>query len=479
MAYKHGIYTSEIPTALVPMTQISAGLPVVFGTAPLHLASESAGANVPKLCYKYSEAVEYFGYSEDWEKYTLCESMKAFFSLYTIAPVVFINVLDPAKHKTAIAGEALTFANNVASISGAVMIESLVVTKTGDRDAVLGVDYTAEYDDDEVLIISALEGGILHGMTTGVEAAYNKLDPSAVTANDIVGGVDITTGKNEGFECLNEIYPRFGLIPGIIIAPGWSHSSAVAAVMKSKADTINGRFKATAFADIPVSEVKKYSDVYAWKNAKNFVDPQLAVCWPMVALADKQYHLSTHLAGVCNVTDSAHDDTPYWSPSNQNCQMDAAVVGNDEIYLGLEEANYINGNGIITVLNENGWKVWGNRTSCYPGNTDVKDAFLCIRRMFCWVANTLITSFWSKIDAPLNKRLIHTIVDSANDWLNGLTNRGYLLGGRVEFLEEENTTTALMDGIINFHVYMTPPSPAREINFIQEYDVNYVKTLFE
>ena len=30
-----------------------------------------------------------------------------------------------------------------------------------------------------------------------------------------------------------------------------------------------------------------------------------------------------------------------------------------------------------------------------------------------------------------------------------------------------------MDGIIKFHVYMTPPSPAREIDFIQEIDVNY------
>ena len=87
--------------------------------------------------------------------------------------------------------------------------------------------------------------------------------------------------------------------------------------------------------------------------------------------------------------------------------------------------------------------------------------------MFNWVNNTLITSFWQKIDNPANKRLIATIVDSANVWLNGLTARGFILGGRVEFREDENPTTDLMDGIIRFHVFFTPPSPAREIDFIQ------------
>ena len=33
MAYKHGIYGREVATSLMPMTQINAGLPVVFGEA--------------------------------------------------------------------------------------------------------------------------------------------------------------------------------------------------------------------------------------------------------------------------------------------------------------------------------------------------------------------------------------------------------------------------------------------------------------
>ena len=98
--------------------------------------------------------------------------------------------------------------------------------------------------------------------------------------------------------------------------------------------------------------------------------------------------------------------------------------------------------------------------------------------MFDWINNTLVTTFWQKVDAPLNRRLVQTIVDSANIWLNGLAARQMILGGRVEVLPEENPTTDLMDGIIRFHVFVTPPGPARELDFIVEYDPAYLETLF-
>ncbi len=55
MAYKHGVYVSEMPTSIIPPVNTSAGLPVVFGTAPIHLASDPADANKPVLCYTYAE----------------------------------------------------------------------------------------------------------------------------------------------------------------------------------------------------------------------------------------------------------------------------------------------------------------------------------------------------------------------------------------------------------------------------------------
>ena len=254
--------------------------------------------------------------------------------------------------------------------------------------------------------------------------------------------------------------------------------------MKAKTTNISGHFEAICICDVDTDTVTKYSDVSAWKNTNNYVDSRQVLCWPKVTLGGVKYHLSAQLAGDMCKTDAAHDDVPYWSSSNQSLQCDGAVSGADgsekEIFLDTSNAAYLNGQGIVTVLNFiGGWKAWGNRTTAYPSVTDPKDAFIPIRRMFNWVNNTLITSFWQKIDNPANKRLIATIVDSANVWLNGLTARGFILGGRVEFREDENPITDLMDGIIRFHVFFTPPSPARDIEFIQEYDPDYLSTLFE
>ena len=150
------------------------------------------------------------------------------------------------------------------------------------------------------------------------------------------------------------------------------------------------------------------------------------------------------------------------------------------INLTYNQALVVDAAGICTFLNfMGGWTAWGNHTACYPKSTDVKDYFIPLSRMFDYVSNTLIKTFWSKLDKPMNRRLIDTILDSANIWLNGLVGAGYLLGARVEMLENENPLTSLMAGKIKLHVYMTPPSPAQEIDFVLEYDADYVTSALQ
>ena len=74
--------------------------------------------------------------------------------------------------------------------------------------------------------------------------------------------------------------------------------------------------------------------------------------------------------------------------------------------------------------------------------------------------------------------MIESVIDSNNVWLNGLASRGYILGGRVAFLRDENPTTDLLDGINRFHVYLAPPPPMRAMDFILDYDPKYMETLF-
>lgn len=486
MTYKHGVHVSEVPTSVVPPAQTTAGLPVVVGTAPIHLASSREYVNKPFLAYSYSEAVKNLGYSSNWKNYSLCEFMKSHFRLFNVSPVVFINVLDPERHKKDVTNvEINSDATKVFKVEqDGVLLDTLKVYLTaGGEELEQNVDYTVAFDSNGNVVISPVYGGKITSSQTSLFVSYTHLDPSMVTNMDIIGGVDAVTGKVTGLELINRVFPMFRLVPGLILAPGWSSDPVVAAVMKAKTYNINGLFKAMALTDLDCKEngADLYSEAPSWKDNNNYNDPNTLVFWPKVRLGEEVYHLSTQAAGVICRTDAENDDIPYVSPSNKNLQTNGILVDDgEEVILGPEQAAYLNGQGIVTALNFiGGWKLWGNRTSAYPSVTDVKDSFIPVRRMFNWITNTVILTYWKNVDNPTNRRLIDAVVDGLNIWLNGLTTRGALLGGRVAFHQEENPTTDLLNGIVRFHIYIAAPTPAEDIDFVVEFDVNYLNTLFE
>ena len=77
MAYKHGVYTSEVETSLTAPIVGTAGLQVIVGTAPVNMLKDPAAAvNVPLLVNNYKEAVEAVGYSDDFENFTTTTTLK-------------------------------------------------------------------------------------------------------------------------------------------------------------------------------------------------------------------------------------------------------------------------------------------------------------------------------------------------------------------------------------------------------------------
>lgn len=488
--YKHGISISEKPTSVLPPVEVTAGIPFIVGTAPVNMG-DVTNVNKPTLCYGYDEAVAAFGYVPPVEtagstlkkhEYTISEFIRSQFALYGVNPVIIVNVLDPAKHKKT----ADTTTVNVDNRNGTVTVKEtgilLDTVKIEGETYLKDTDFVMSFDSNGYLVISSLtDADGEYKVECGKDLTFTaeKLDPSAVTVEDITGGVD-TTGNKSGFELVSECFPRFRLVPGILLAPGYSSDPALAAIMGAKAANINEVFKAVSLIDVPTNTVKRYTDVAAWKNDNNITDALQICCYPMLAQDDVVYNQSTQLAGLLGQVDGENDDVPFVSPSNKNYQMTAAVLADGtEVWLGQDAASYLNGEGVVTALNFiGGWKCWGNRTACYPGSTDPKDAFIPVRRMFNWIGNSLVQTYWQQLDAPLNRRQIDTVVDMANIWLNGLTARQHILGGRLEFLESENPSTDLIDGKAKFHLYITPASPNREIDFVLEYDPSYLEGLF-
>lgn len=485
MAYYHGIYWTEVPTSLSTPQTADAAFPVIVGTAPIFKASKGEKSiNVPILCYTFSEAYEKLGYSDDWDKWTLCEAMYVYFQLYKVAPVCFINVYNPSELSAVEvhAAQQMSVSNKRIELPADTIPATVSVKQISDENTVyvLGSDYTLSWKSTGEMIISIMPGGSIPAETVNLSVGYSTAKPDCITATDIIGGIDANTGKSTGWELIEEVFPRFRLTPGILLSPKWSSDPSVAAVMAAKARNINGVFKAISFADIPDTE--QYTDAPAWKNTNNYVDEFQCVTYPKVALGDKKFHLSTQAAALIAQTDAEGSTVgaPYISPSNHKLQMDSCIYGDDELMLGLEQANYLDSNGISTALNWiGGWRMWGNHTAAYPSNTDPKDYFIPIRRMFNWIGNSIVLTFWNKVDRPLNKILIDNVVDTVNIWFDGLASSGYIAGGRLVFSPDENTELDLMSGKATFHIYVCPFSPAQDFHFVLEYDSSYLQNLFK
>ena len=474
MSYPHGIYVSERETSLTTPIQGTAGLQVIFGTAPVNMVDDPAAAvNQPKLCYSFAEAKAAVGYCDDFKNYTLCQAIDASFRVFNTAPIILVNVLDPAKHKKNVAQASMALTKGQVTISeggkpvpGVIKATLAVSTSSGGTNLKENEDYLVSYDADGYCTITSLKNA------STLHIGYDKLDPTAVNAADIVGNVG-ADGKETGLELLRTIYPKFGMTPGLISAPGWSHDATVCAALEAKCTSINGVFSCECLVDIPTDTAKLYSAVKEAKETLGADGKHTIACWPMGKVGEKVYYLSALISALLAYTDANNEDVPYRSPSNQSLGVTGLCLEDGtEVVLDQDQANTVNSYGVVTGLNANGFKAWGNNTAVYPSSTDPKDRWIACRRMFTWWGNTIIQTYFQKVDNPMNTRLIENIVDSENIRGNSFVARGYVAGATVEFNEADNPATDLLNGTIRFKVNIAPYVPAENINFILEFDTN-------
>lgn len=470
----HGVYVSEQATSVGTPNVAKTGIPFFIGTSPIQAAESPATVGAPVLATSFEEAKAKLGYSGAWNNYTLCEAMYSHYKLFGCQPAIFVNLLAVTMKESVAAADKDVVNHKIALPIEAINDATLVVKPAGGSGTayVKDEDYSVFYEG-EYCYIELLADGDAYAAAS-LSVAYNKVTPASVNAAAVAAGM----------EAIEQCMTTLGVVPDLICAPGFSDSTSVAAVMATKAAGINGMFRAKALIDLSTAAsggADAYSEVVALKNTNNFTDENQIVCWPLLKLGNDVYHMSTQLAGLMASVDTQNGGCPYESPSNKAFKCDSMVVAaGTEVNLTLAQANILNAGGVVTALNFMGGKVcWGNYTACYPASTDVKDYYIPVSRMFDFVGNTLINTFWSKLDKPMNRRLIDTVIDTCNIWLNGLVGSGYLLGARAEFKESENPLTNMMAGIIKVHIYITPPSPAQEIDFVLEYDADYVTSALQ
>lgn len=475
MAYQHGVYVFEQPTSIVAPILGTAGLQVVFGTAPVNLAEDPyAATNTPIMAYSYAEAVKKLGFSYDFKNYTLCQSIYASFMLTPVAPVIFINVLDPKKHKKSNEPAAsVPVVNHQAVVkTTGILLDTVKIQISPETPLALDTDYTLGFDEDGYLIITLNPSGKAKSADT-LTVNSDSIDPTAVQAKDIIGGLDPMTGAETGMELIRHIYPKFGMTPGLLLAPGWSQNPDVGIVMAAKCEEINGAFRCECFVDIdsnPDTGAKTYDKVKEKKEASGLTSIHAMALWPCVKSGSHQLRLSAVMGALMAFTDAKNDNVPNLSPSNKMVGITGLCLEDgSEVVLDQTQANFLNSVGVSTAINCNGWRAWGNNTSAYPGNSDPKDRWFNCRRFFSWWANSFIMTYFQKVDDPANPRLIESVVDSENIRGNAYVAQGKCAIAQIEF---DPVSTDILNGKLVFHQRLAPYPPAEAIVNKLEFDAN-------
>jgi len=320
--------------------------------------------------------------------------------------------------------------------------------------------------------IALVNGGKGDG-ATALTVSGSILDPTKITAADIVGGVNAATGAETGLEVVRQVFPKLGMVPGILLAPRFSKDPMVCAALQAKCRKINGVFDAVCFVDIDssASGARKYTDVANQKVKQGATSREAYGLWLYGKIGSTIYSGSSLAAAAAVYNDSLYNDTPNASPSNVSVPISSACLEDGtEVLMDQEQGNVLNEQGVATFIRSGDFVVWGNETCCYPKNTDPKDAFLCVRRFFNHSWTSFVLDNMSKLDKPMNKKRLQSIIDSENMKGSVYVSTEVCASYSMKADPDRNTTAELVAGHYSFYQFCTPFPPFKQINNTMEYE---------
>lgn len=471
--FKHGT-RAKIDANGVPVSDNGDSLQAIvyIGTAPVHLVEGGVNnVNKPILVRDMSEARKYLGYSDDWAAYTLCEAMQAHFNLNGVGPLVFINVLNPATHLAAAGGTASLIPEKgrvtVVNAEDAVL-DSLLV-KSGSTTLVKGTDYTAVYDfTKKAIVIAEKTSGSLGN--TALTITWSKVDPSTVSAADVIGSTD-GYGANTGIYAVKNVYNVTGHIPAYLVAPGFSSIPAVHDAMYENSRNISKHWNAWMFVDMPILDTSGNAITLAnaptWKVSNGYNKDNESVYFPIVKGIDgKRYHLSVLSAANFQTLLIQNSGVPYMTSSNTVCPIIEDLYFGENVTGRVYDDEVINrclnANGINSAAYVSGrWVIWG----MFAGSFNVDEATsvnvndTCLMMMY-YLTNSFQHRRSLDIDKPKTVNDLRSIVSEEQTRVDALLGIGALTYGvvRLDGSIEARSDVYSGDWRILFDVTNTPLS---------------------
>ena len=327
------------------------------------------------------------------------------------------------------------------------------------------------------------------GTTGNADAIFDAIDDQGVTAEMVVVRVAKGTGANAqailestianivGASANNTGVHAFkdaASVPKILIAPGYTSqriANAKNPVMAELAG-IASRLRAIVIGDTPGS-TKEADATYALdfpddKRAYLF-SPGVKVLRGVSIVVEPG---SGRVAGLFVKRDKAVGG-PFESPSNQPMGGIVGAARPIPYYDGEpdSEANWLNQRH-ITTLKKNAI-LWGNHTMAQ----DPLDRFVNVVRTTDMIDGAVIKAFEWANDRTQSVPLAVAVIQSMQAFLDELTAKGAILGGRCWFDRAVNTNEAMSAGVLRLEYDREPAAPLEDLQFAARRNIAYYATL--
>ncbi|AZL75230.1 phage tail sheath subtilisin-like domain-containing protein [Pseudomonas oryziphila] len=325
-----------------------------------------------------------------------------------------------------------------------------LVLITSERDAVAAFGLNAP-------ITKACRAIYSRAKAVIIACGVAKVEDAAEQTSAIIGNV-LADGKRTGLQALLDGKSRFNAQPRLLVAPKHSATQAVGTALVALAD----KLRAIAIIDGPNS-----TDEAAIAYAKNFgakraflVDPGVRY-WDNDAEATVDAPGSAWVAGLFAWTDREYG---FWaSPSNKEFVGITGTTRAVEFLDGDDScrANLLNNANIATIIRDDGFRLWGNRTL----SSDPKWAFVTRVRTMDIVMDAILYGHKWAVDRSITATYVKDVTEGLQAFMRDLKNQGAIINFEVYADPQLNTASQLEQGKVYWNIRFTDVPPAENPNF--------------
>lgn len=469
--FLHGVEVLEIDSGSRVIQTVKSSVIGIVGTAP-NADPDAFPINTPTLIagsQREAAKLDMFGTGEG----TLPKALDAI--LDQIGAVVIVVRVEEGED------EAATLANIMGGVNASTGKYEGVHALLG-AESVVGYSprilcvpgFTHTRVQDGVTAITIGNGG--SGYTTAPTVTLTGGGGSGATAEATVAGGVITkiTVTNSGMGYTSA--PTVAITGGNGTGATATASVGIAAnAVVSELLGIANRLRAVIIADGPNT-----NDADAIAYRKDFGSKRVYVVDPKVLVLDEDGTTITdwaspRVAGLIARIDNERGF--WWSPSNQEIYGIQGTARTIDFTLGdtSSRANLLNENEVTTIIRQDGFRLWGNRTT----SADPKWAFLCVVRTADIINDSLLRAHLWAVDRGITKQYVNDVIEGVNAYLRNLVSLGAILGGTCWADPDLNTADQIADGKVYFDFDFTPVYPAEHIIFRSQLTNDYISEVFE